>query len=224
MEMFRELLEEFRSVVAARSKIVDAVLPPLIFVVVNALMGLEYAIGSSLVIAILFSLYRLLKSQTLGYALGGLAGVVFASVLVRLSGRAEGYFFPSVVSGGMTALACLLSILVGRPLVAFTSHFARGWPLGWYWHPRVSPAYKEVTFIWTLFFALRALVQFALLRGSAIDFFNLANVALGWPVLIMLLALSYIYGTRRLRQLSGPSVEEFEAGITPPWKSQQRGF
>ncbi|NIS81377.1 MAG: DUF3159 domain-containing protein [Anaerolineales bacterium] len=222
--MIRELLEEFRSVVVARSKILDAILPPLIFVVVNVLVGLEYAIISAIIIAILFSLYRLLRSQSVGYALGGLGSIVIASVLVRLSGRPEGYFLPSVVSGALTALACLMSIMVGRPLVAFTSHIARGWPLGWYWHPRVSPAYNEVTGMWTLFFALRALVQFALYRGPTTEFLNLVNLILGWPALIVLLAASYIYGTQRLRKLSGPSVEEFKAGTTPPWSSQRRGF
>jgi hypothetical protein len=222
--MFRELLDEFRSVVGARGRIVDAILPPLIFVVVNAIMDLEYAIGSSLIVVFLFFLYRLLRSQSFGYALGGLGGVVFAIVLVTLSGRAEGYFLPSVISGGLTAFACLLSILIGRPFVAFTSHIARGWPLGWYWHPRVSPAYREVTGFWTLFFTLRALVQFALYRGSAIPLLDLVNVALGWPAMVVLLAVSYIYGTQRLRRLSGPSVEEFEAGVSPPWEGQQRGF
>jgi hypothetical protein len=40
----------------------------------------------------------------------------------------------------------------------------------------------------------------------------------------VLLIVSYLYGTWRLRNLGGPSVEEFQAGEEPPWESQRRGF
>jgi hypothetical protein len=38
------------------------------------------------------------------------------------------------------------------------------------------------------------------------------------------LIASYLYGTWRLRNLGGPSVEEFKSGAEPPWEGQQRGF
>jgi hypothetical protein len=50
------------------------------------------------------------------------------------------------------------------------------------------------------------------------------NILLGWPATILLLVVSYLYGTWRLQNLSGPSVEEFEQGAKPPWDGQRRGF
>jgi hypothetical protein len=47
---------------------------------------------------------------------------------------------------------------------------------------------------------------------------------MGWPATILLLAVSYLYGTWRLRNLEGPSVEEFREETEPPWEGQQRGF
>lgn len=44
----RELIEEFRTVVVGRSNIVDAVVPPAIFLVLNALAGLQIATGAHL--------------------------------------------------------------------------------------------------------------------------------------------------------------------------------
>ena len=41
---------------------------------------------------------------------------------------------------------------------------------------------------------------------------------------VLLLIVSYLYGTWRLRSLGGPSVEEFKSGAEPPWEGQQRGF
>jgi hypothetical protein len=224
MGKVRELSEEFRTVVVGRSNITDSIVPPLVFVVINALSGLQVAIAGSLAFALLIALIRLSRRQPVKYALGGVGAVALAAVVAQLLGRAEGYFLPAMVTGGGTLLVCLLSVLVRRPLVAWTSHLARGWPLAWYWHPRVRPAYSEVTWLWALFFAIRLLFQLALFQGAVSELLAVVNVALGWPATIVLLVVSYLYGTWRLRNLSGPSVEEFKRGAEPPWTGQQRGF
>jgi hypothetical protein len=78
--------------------------------------------------------------------------------------------------------------------------------------------------MWALFFALRLVLQLALLRGAVPGSLAVANVVMGWPATIVLLAVSYLYGTWRLRVLQGPSVEEYRDSIGPPWKGQHRGF
>ena len=220
----REITEEFRTVVVGRSNITDSIVPPLVFVVIDALWGLQYAIVGSFAFALLIALVRLSRRQPLKYALGGVGAVVLAAVVAQLLGRAEGYFLPSMVSGGGTLVVCVVSVIVRRPMVAWTSHLARGWPLAWYRHPKVRPAYSEVTWLWAFFFAVRLLLQFALFQGAAPELLAVVNVALGWPATIVLLVVSYLYGTWRLRNLSGPSVGEFKQGAKPPWAGQQRGF
>ena len=224
MNKLQELYEEFRNVVAGRQKIVDSILPPLTFVIVNALAGVDYALWSSLGMALAFTMYRLFKGQSIGYAVGGLGGVLAAIAIVKLLDRVEAYFLPTLISGTLTFIVCLVSILIKRPLVALTSRIARGWPMGWYWHPRVIAAYQEVTFFWTIFFGLRVMVQVVLFQDAASSFFALVNVILGWPALIVLLAGSYLYGSWRLRRLQGPSVDEYRRGAPPPWMGQLRGF
>jgi hypothetical protein len=108
--------------------------------------------------------------------------------------------------------------------VALTSFVARRWPLAWYWHPRVRPAYNEVTLAWALFFALRLALQYAALRRQDATLTAFLHIVGGWPATVALLALSYLYGTWRLSRLGGPSVEEFRAGAPPPWDGQRRGF
>jgi hypothetical protein len=167
---------------------------------------------------------RLLRRQSARYALGGLGAVVLAILVSRLLGRAEGYFLPGIVTGGLTVAVALISIVAGRPLVAWTSYVYRRWPLEWYWHPRVRPAYSEVTGLWAVFFAARLLLQLSLFQEEAAGLLAAANLLTGWPATIVLLVISYLYGTWRLRRLGGPSVEEFKAGAEPPWTGQQRGF
>lgn len=220
----RELVEEFRAVFAGRSNLADAVIPPIIFLVVNPLLGFDYAVWGSLLVSLLVSLFRLSRGQSLKHALGGLGGVILAILAAKLLNREEGYFLPGVITGILTAVVCGVSVAVGHPLVAWTSHIVRRWPLDWYWHPKVRPAYSEVTLVWMLFFLIRLLPQLLLIRRAQSEILGIIQVATGWPATIALLATSYIYGTWRLRKMGGPSVEEFRSGVEPPWRGQRRGF
>jgi hypothetical protein len=224
IDKLRELAQEFRTVFAGRSNLADSVVPPAIFVIVNAVWGFEAATWGSLGVALAITVFRLARRQPLRYALGGVGAVVVAILVSRLLGRAEGYFLPGIITGGLTVVTAVLSVIAGRPLVAWTSYVYRRWPLDWYWHPRVRPAYSEVTWLWALFFAMRLLLQFSLFQDAAAGLLAAVNLVTGWPATILLLVISYVYGTWRLRHLEGPSVEEFRAGAEPPWTGQRRGF
>lgn len=224
MNKFRELTEEFRTVFAGRGKLVDSVVPPVVFVIVNGLLGFDDAVWSALGLAVLISVVRLIRKQPHGYALGGLGGVIVAILIAKLLDRAEGYFVPTMVTGALTIILCAVSIVAGKPLVAWTSYFTRRWPLGWYWHPRIRPAYTEVTIVWMIFFAVRLAIQFLFFQDAQAGTLAVVNVLTGWPSTVILLALSYLYGLWRLQNLQGPSVAEFEAGAGPPWTGQRRGF
>lgn len=220
----QELVDEFRQVFIGRSGLLDAIVPPIIFVVLNAWLGLEFAAWISLAYSVLIASLRLLTRRPMGYALGGLGAVVLALLIVRVSGLAEGYFLPRIITTGLESLLCVVSVIAGRPLVAWTSHLARRWPLKWYWHARVRPAYSEVTLGWGLVFALRLVLELYLFRSEQATLLGIVQIISGWPFTIVLLAGSYIYGLWRLRHLKGPSVEEFIAGSSSPWEGQKRGF
>lgn len=224
MSKFRELGEEFRTVFAGRGKLADSVIPPVVFVIVNAVLGFDYAVWSALALAVLMTVIRLSKKQPLIYALGGLGGVIVAILIAKLLNRAEGYFLPTIITGAFTIVLCGVSIVAGRPLAAWTSYITRRWPLGWYWHPRVRPAYTEVTIAWTVFFAGKLAVQLLFFQEAQAGALAVVNVITGWPATVVLLALSYVYGLWRLGHLQGPSVAEFTAGAEPPWEGQRRGF
>ncbi len=172
-------------------------------------------------LAVLIAILRLHRGQSLLYALAGMASVGLAIALAYLLGRSEGYFLPAIVNGGLTVALALVSLAIRKPMVAWTSYIARRWPLDWYWHDHVRPAYTEVTLAWILFFALRLFWQVSLFQGQDVSQLALVNALTGWPATIILLIFSYLYGTWRLPKLGGPSVEEFRNQVPPPWTSQQ---
>ena len=218
----KEILEEIKSVISGKT--LDAVLPPLVFVVAHQSLDLTTALILSLGLAVLLAVIRFLRKQTWKYALGGLGGVVLASGLVYLTRDAANYFIGSVISSAFLFFIALASLLIGKPLAVWASHLSRGWSLDWYWRKDIKPAYIEVTWFWTAFILIRLIIQLMLfLRG---DIFTLvwANIVLGWPMTLGVLIISYIYGIWRLHRLSGPGIEEFKAEKEPPWKGQTRGF
>ena len=221
---WHELLEEIRTVFTGRNSFFDAILPPIIFLLINGLVGFQAAMWSALILSAGIAILRIVRKQSLTYALAGVGSVAVAIGLARYLGKSEGFFLPGLISGSMTLLLTILSLVIRRPMVAWTSYLARRWPLDWSWHPQVRPAYSEVTFAWVIFFTARLLLQFALFENQDVNSLALTNFVTGWPATILLLIFSYLYGTWRLAQLSGPSVEEYRNNVPPPWQSQRRGF
>ncbi|MEM7335865.1 MAG: DUF3159 domain-containing protein [Chloroflexota bacterium] len=168
--------------------------------------------------------FKLVSSGKTGRSIGlGVVVLLLALFIARRFGVTAG-FLPTIGIGGITAVVCLVSLIMKRPLVAFTSYITRRWPLGWYWHPKVRPAYSEVTFAWAVFFGLRTLLQWSLFQTDAIEQLALTQLLSGWPATTLLLIVSYFYGRWRLLNLQGPSTEEFKADTPPPWISQKSGF
>lgn len=221
---WHELLDEFRTVFSGRNSFLDAILPPIIFLLVNGLVGFQAAMWSALITSTVIAGTRIIRKQSVLYALAGIGSVGIAICVAWFLGKSEGFFLPGLISGSMTLLLTVVSLVIRRPMVAWTSFIARRWPLDWYWHPQVRPAYSEVTFAWMLFFGARLLLQFSLFQNERVNVLAFTNFITGWPATILLLVFSYLYGTWRLVKLNGPSVDEFRNNTPAPWQSQRRGF
>ena len=225
MSRFKELQEELKSVFSGRgARFLDSFIPLLIFLVANLLFGVNMLYGDLWQQQVCLLSFELLKKESLVYALGGLGGVLLAAVFVKLSGSDAGFFLPGLISGGITVVVCTVSVVINRPLVAWTSFIARRWPLDWYWHPKILPAYNEVTIIWAVAFSIRLALEFWLFQQEAVNALGVTKIILGWPFILILLITTYLYGLWRLDRLEGPSVEEFKTGKEPPWEGQKRGF
>lgn len=224
MRVLRELTEELRIVSSGRSRVIDAFIPPIIFLVLNRLFELDTALMGALLVAILILFLRVLRKQSVKFSLGGISGVLLAVLIAKILGREESYFLPGIVTGFIFMLISLISLIVKRPLMAWTSYFARRWTLAWYWHPKVRPAYSEVTTMWLVFFAIRLFIPVDLFTSGSTEALGLTQLITGWPATLLLLVVSYLYGIWRLQQLGGPSVVEYKLGTEPPWVGQKRGF
>lgn len=222
MKILKDLLGEIRSFISGST--FDAVLPPLIFLIINNLYSLTYAIVIALLTAFILFLVRVRKKDKWYYAVGGFLAVVMASAFALIAGQAKNFLLPDLIGNGLILLACLTSLVFNRPLAAWLSHLTRGWQIKWYWREDILPAYREATLMWLVFFLLRLIFLSILFINNQTSLLFLANIVLGFPFTLFVLTLTYVYGILRLRHLGGPSVDEFINQSPQPWQGQRKGF
>ena len=124
----------------------------------------------------------------------------------------------------MIIVLAVVSVLVNRPMVAWTSILTRRWPREWYWHPRVLPAYNEVTIFWAVAFAAQLGLEYWFYQREALNSLGIARLLFGWPFTIVLLVVSYLYGLWRLGNLKAPAWKNSKPGQNHPGKARRRGF
>lgn len=218
----QEVLEELQSIFTGKT--LDAIIPPLLFILVKSGFGLWVAILVSLVTSIVFAVIRLVKKQSLVYALGGIVGVSLAALFAFYSSNVTNYFIPGIISNAFILVLALATLVIDKPMAAYVSHLTRGWKLAWFWRKDVKPAYREVTWMWTVFFIMRTVIQITLFLQKSVDSLVWANTLMGLPFTIVILVVSYLYGIWRLRALRGPGIDEFMEGKQAPYRGQTRGF
>jgi hypothetical protein len=222
MNKGKEVLEELTSVLSGKT--LDAIVPPLVFVIVNSMFGLTYAIIIALILSSTVGIYRLIRKQSGIYALGGSLGILLAGGFAFLADNASNYFLPGIITNAFVLLLSIITLIIDKPLAAYASHLTRGWKLDWFWRKDVKPAYREVTIMWSLFFLIRTIIQVTLFLSDNVDALVWANTLMGLPVTIAVLVLSYVYGIWRLRYLKGPGIDEYLENKTAPFRGQTRGF
>jgi len=225
MDKLNEIFDELKFVFSGRGPgVLDALIPLLAYIIGGRFLTASTALYVSLGAAVAIMIYRLAKKQTIAYSAGGAGTALLGALLAYLGNTEAGFYLPGFVSGGLTVAACLVSVALKKPLAAYSSHLTRRWPLDWYWHSQIRPAYGEVTLMWAAMFGLRLGIELALFFQGNTGALGTVRVLMGWPYTILALVISYIYGQKRLAGLGGPSVKEFEADAQPPWEGQRRGF
>lgn len=190
---------------------VIAAIPPVVFVIVNAISGLRPAIISAIATAVLLALYRLVRHQSVQQAMAGLFGVVVAAIIAARTGQARGYFLLGIWSSFVYAGVFIISMLARRPVVGLLWEFLDPTPgqtpdddpPPWYRRPELLRAYLLATLIGTAMFAARGIVQLTLFQHNATGWLAFARIAMGFPLYIATVAAGFWIVNRARRQLTG---------------------
>jgi hypothetical protein len=174
--------------------IAESAVPAALFVAVYTLGGNETtpAAIAAVVVAAVLSVARLVRRQTLQFALSGLAGVALAAFVVSRTGRAEDFFLPGILINAGYAAAYLVSIVVRWPLMGLILGSLAGQGTAWRDDPQLVRLYTLASWVWFGLFVLRLAVQLPLYAAGALVALGVAKVAMGIPLFALGLWLTFL--------------------------------
>lgn len=176
-----------------RRGIVDSALAPVTFVTAYLVSGqrLAPALVAALVAGLVVTGLRLYRRDTLRHALVGFGGVALAAFVASRTGRPQDFFLPSLLSNIAAALAWAVSIWVRRPFLGLVMGAVTR-SRAWRDDPVLLAAYCRASWIWVGSFVVRVLVMTPLWLAGQTVALGLAKVAMGWPMVLVVIWLSWL--------------------------------
>jgi hypothetical protein len=184
---------------------VVAAVPPIVFVIVNAVSGLRPAVVSAIGSAVVLTGYRLARRQSIQQSVTGLFGVVIAALIAARTGQARGYFLLGIWSSFLYGGVFAVSALVRRPVVGLVWEFLDPTPDGdvpWFRRSPLLRAYLLATLAATVVFVARGVVQLALFRENATGWLAFTRIAMGYPLWICAVGFGFWIVNRARKRLA----------------------
>lgn len=174
--------------------VAESALPAAAYVVTYTVSGQDTT--TALIVAVglgvIFGVARLVRGQTVQFALAGLAGLALSAYVVSRTGRAEDFFLPGLLANAGYALAYLISIVVRWPLLGVIVATLRGGDMSWRRDPRQVRDFNRASWVWVVLFSLRLAVQLPLYLASALTALGVARIAMGIPLFAVGIWLSWL--------------------------------
>ena len=181
--------------------IAESVLPSAAFVATYTATGQQTqpALVAAVVLGALFGMARVVRRQTPQFALAGLVGIAISAYVVSRTGRAEDFFLPGLLANAGYALAYAISIAVRWPLVGVLVGIASNRGVEWRQDRGCVRAYSRASWVWVGLFSLRLAVQLPLYLTGAIVALGVTRVAMGVPLFVVGIWLSWLVLRTRQR-------------------------
>ena len=186
--------EHLLHALGGRHGIADSSLPGLAFVIAYTASGqdLNAAIWTAVALGVVMFAIRLLRRETLQFAIAGFVGVAIAAFIANQTGRAEDFFLPGLFLNVAYGSAWAISILVRWPLLGVIVGPLTGDDMEWRKDPEKLRLYSRASWIWVALFAVRLAVQLPLYFADELVALGVAKTAMGFPVFALAAWLSYL--------------------------------
>jgi Protein of unknown function (DUF3159) len=187
--------------------VAESALPAAAFVVTYTVSGQDTtaALIAAIGLGVIFAVARIVRGQTVQFALAGLGGLALSAYVVSRTGKAEDFFLPGLLANAAYATAYLVSILVRWPLLGVILSALRGGDMSWREDPEAVRSYSRASWIWVALFSLRLAVQLPLYLASALTALGVARIAMGIPLFAVGIWLSWLILRPRRQAPIGPS-------------------
>jgi hypothetical protein len=183
----------FEAAIGGWRGLVESLAPGLVFVVVFvATSTLAPAVWSSLGVAVIAVLARVVTRSPLTQALGGMVGVLIGVFWAWRSGSAENYFTWGLLTNLAYALGVGISILVRWPIVGVVVALMRSEGNLWRAEPHHMRRYTMASWFWFALFAARLTVQVPLYLNAEVGWLGTARLVMGIPLWALTLWATWV--------------------------------
>jgi hypothetical protein len=185
--------------------IADSSIPALVFVAVYTLAGerISTAAWAAVAAGAVIAAIRIVRREPLRFAAAGFAGVALAAFVADRTGRAEDFFLPGLLLNAAYGGAYLISIIVRWPLLGLIVGPLTGEGVRWRQDPDRLRRYTQASWVWVGVFALRLAVQLPLYLAGAVLALGIARTAMGLPIFLIAIWLSYLILEGRSKSAEG---------------------
>ena len=152
----------------------ESVLPPLVFITVYLALGgtssedLGWAIGAAVLLAIAFTIWRLLERKNPARALGSLLIVLVSAYIAGRTGSAADFFWPRVLLNAASALAFVVANLIRWPLIGVVLGPVVGTRMAWRKDPDLLRAYTRASWPWALLNLIRTVLLLIFIENNSL--------------------------------------------------------
>lgn len=180
--------------------LVSSVIPVLVFVLANPLVGLLAAIVTAFGVAVAIGIWRVARAEPLQPAISGVFGVAIGALIAYWTGEARGFFLYGIWYSLVAGVAFVISMLVRWPLVGVIWAGLNGSGFGWRGHNRARLLYDAATAVWAVFFFARFGVQQWLYSADEAGWLGVARLLMGLPLTAVALLVT-IWAVRRANRI-----------------------
>lgn len=147
------------------------------------------SLGTALGSAVILAVIRLVQRQSLRYVVQAVVPTGIAAIVASKTGRAEDAFLPGILYNGGLAVVSVFTIAIRKPLVGFILGAAMADPLGWTRDRGLVKMMSKLTAVLAVPYVLRFVIQLPIYWADHIVALGVAKVVLGWPLLVLALAV-----------------------------------
>ena len=165
----------------------ESSVPALGFTLVYFISGknLHTALIAAIACGLALGVRRKLNGGSLQNVAGGFIGIAISAYLTTKTGKAENFFLPGILTNAAYFSACIISLLVRKPLVGFVVGSLKGDLSSWLHNESQRKEFSALTLLWSMVFGLRLLITVPLYLSGSVTSLGFAKIALGWPLFLL---------------------------------------
>jgi len=171
----------------------DAGIPALLFLLVyNITRELNTALITSLALAVSLFILRLFKKESVQHAISGVIAVGISALFVKITGRPEAFYAPSLIKAVGFFVLYAGANLVGWPILGVMLGPILGENFAWRKVPARKKVYMQAGWLWAGMFAVRFIIQYPLYKAGMLNILGIANLLLGFPLYFIVLVFTWL--------------------------------